>query len=314
MPFQFTCPYCFKKTLVSESLVGEQGPCVGCGKLIRIPESPKRQPEAAHPVDSKFVRQEEIKSKNSAVILTVRMVGLVVGIGLAGTFAIYGFWPSLKGLKARRDAVTCMGNLQSISDALNAYALTHGSYPPPIVTDAKGKPLYSWRVLILPQLNQESLYAQFRLNEPWDSPNNSTLIPQCPSVYVSPAATNRLNSADANYVLLTGRGTAFPPSGPLKPGEVTDGLNKTLLVVETDNGVFEWTRPFDIDVNKMTGPIGTVGTATIGGTHQGGATAVLADGTAVWLPADLPNAVLDAAISPQGDESIVISADDLQYR
>lgn len=314
MPFHFTCPYCYKKTLVSESLAGQQGPCVGCGKMIHIPDPPRKQPETVRPVDSTFVPPEMIRPKSNAMLLTIRGFGLLIAVGLAGLFAVYGFWPSVKGLKARRDAITCMGNLQQLADALNEYARLHGSYPTPVVTDGKGKPLYSWRVLILPQLNEDSLYSQFHLDEPWDSTHNAQLIAQCPLQFISPASTSRINAAESSYVLLTGRGTIFPPSGPLQPNNLTDGAGKTLLIVETDNGVHEWSKPFDIDVTKFTGPIGTLGTGSIGGTHDGGATAVMADGTAVWLPADLPQAVLDAAITPKGGESIVIDPDELQYR
>ena len=52
------------------------------------------------------------------------------------------------------------------------YEREHGTLPPAWSVGADGKPLHSWRVLLLPYLGQEALYANIRLDEPWDSPHN----------------------------------------------------------------------------------------------------------------------------------------------
>jgi Protein of unknown function (DUF1559) len=302
MPFQFTCPYCFKKTLVLESLAGQKGPCVGCGKLVTVPEPPSKLPEAAAPIGSSFVPVNQLKSRSESRMLALRIVGLTLGIVVFSVIMLYGFWPTFKGLKARRDAIACMNNLQLIAKALNAYAADHGTYPTPVVTDATGKPLYSWRVLLLPYIGEANLYANFKLNEPWDSPANSLLIAQCPDVYISPGSTSK--GSFANYVLITGAGTIFPPTGPLKPAQINDGLDRTLLVVETDNPTNDWAMPFDIDITKSNSRVGTSGVSTIGGTHSEGAAAVFANEEPAWLSIDLPAAIVDASISPNGNESI----------
>jgi hypothetical protein len=302
MPFQFTCPYCFKKTLVLESLAGQKGPCVGCGKMITVPEPPSMQPEAAMPKGSSFVPTSQLKRRSDLKMFALRAIGLVMVVVIFSAVMVYGLWPTFKGLKARRDAIACMSNLQRIARALNAYAADFGTYPTPTVTDAAGKPLYSWRVLILPYLDEAGLYANFQLDEAWDSAANSLLIAQCPDVYLSPGSG--INASLANYVFITGSGTVFPPSGPLKPAQISDGVDRTLLVVETDNLIHDWSKPFDIDIAKLNSRIGASGPDTIGGTHAEGATAVFADGQAAWLSVDLPAAIVDASISPNGNESI----------
>ncbi len=302
MPFQFTCPYCFKKTLVIESLAGQKGPCVGCGKLVTVPEPPSKLPEAAAPIGSSFVPASQLRARSESRMLALRIGGLTLGIVVFSTVMLFGFWPTFKGLKARRDAIACMTNLQRIAKALNAYAADHGTYPTPVVTDAKGTPLYSWRVLLLPYLGENSLHANFKLNEPWNSPANSMLIAQCPDVYTSPASSAK--GSFSNYVLITGAGTIFPPTGPLKPAQINDGLDRTLLVVETNNSTNDWSTPFDIDISKMNSRIGATGPNSIGGTHAEGAAAVFADGEPAWLSIDLPAAIVDSSITPNGNESI----------
>lgn len=302
MPFQFTCPYCFKKTLVLESLAGQKGPCVGCGKLVTVPEPPSKLPEAAAPIGSSYVPATQLKSRSEFWMLALRIFGLAVGIVIFSSVVLLILWPTLRGLKSRRDAIACMSNLQRIAMALNAYAAEHGTYPTPVVTDAAGKPLYSWRVLLLPYIGESSLHANFKLNEPWNSTANSMLIAQCPDVYISPGSTAK--GSFANYVLITGTGTIFPPTGPLKPGQINDGLDRTLLVVETDNTTNDWSMPFDIDITKSSSRIGASGTSTIGGTHSEGAAAVFANGDPAWLSIDLPAAIVDASVTPNGKESI----------
>ena len=198
-----------------------------------------------------------------------------------------------------------MNNLSQIENALNAYAAQHGTYQPPIVYDAKGKPMHSWRVLILEQLGEHDLQARYNFDEPWDSTNNVALLGgRCPRVYISPAISNSRSNAETNYFLVTGSGTIFPPSGPLGPQDLSDGAGNTLLVFEAENTIIEWTKPVDIDFRKMNPRIGNSGPNSIGGNHDGGATAVFADGTPAWLPDEIPPATLDTLISPAGGEPV----------
>src|SRR5262245_60656054 len=70
---------------------------------------------------------------------------------------------------------TCANNLRNISLALCQYHDIHGTFPPAYITDEDGRPMHSWRVLLLPYLDQHSVYRQYRFDEPWDGPNNSAL-------------------------------------------------------------------------------------------------------------------------------------------
>ena len=315
MPFYFTCPYCFKKTLVDESLAGQAGPCVSCGKSVVIPAPPASHPAAARPVDSPTVRlaSPSTLTRRTALAWTLKGAGLVLGVLFFSGITIYLLWPTLEGLKTRRDKVACMNNLNQIARALNAYAAKYGTYPPPIVYDATGKPMHSWRVLILEQLGEAALHAQYNFDQPWDSQDNINLLGQrCPRVYISPAISGSRSLAEANYFLVTGPGTLFPASGPLGPQDIRDVPANTLLVVESDNTMIEWTKPVDIDFAKLNSRIGATGANTIGGTHPGGATVVFADGQPAWLPSDLAPVLLDALISPNGGEPVDPSRFELQ--
>ena len=93
----------------------------------------------------------------------------------------------LPAVQAAREAARraqCTNNLKQIGLAMHNYASANGAFPPAAIYDANGKPLLSWRVLILPYLEQDSLYKQFHLAEPWDSPHNKrTLLAQVPPLF-----------------------------------------------------------------------------------------------------------------------------------
>ena len=80
----------------------------------------------------------------------------------------------------------CTNNLKHIGLALLNYNDIFGCFPPAYTTDANGKPMHSWRVLILPFIEQQTLYKRYRFDEPWDGPNNSLLAKEMPSVFPLP--------------------------------------------------------------------------------------------------------------------------------
>lgn len=313
MPFNFTCPYCFKKTLVADELAGQSGPCASCGKEVTIPKSPHKPiTENVHPVNAPYVAKVDAlaQRRRRQIAKVLKVLGLLAISAVLFGIGFLLLWPSIVSLKVRRDKIACMNNLQTIARALNEYAAQHGTYPPPIVYDKAGKAMHSWRVLILPQLGELDLYTSYDFEQSWDSTQNANLLARCPSVYMSPGTTGI--GSEGNYFLVTGPGTLFPTSGPLSPADIGDGPSNTLLVVESDNAIWEWTRPLDIDVQNLNPAIGSSGQDTIGGTHKDGATMAFADGASGWLEDDLDPVLLKAIISPNGGEPV--SPDDYQLR
>jgi hypothetical protein len=115
---------------------------------------------------------------------------------------------------------------------------------------ADGTPLLSWRVLMLPYLGLQSLYSQFHLNEPWDSPHNLTLLPYMPAVLRS--ADDPLDTALTRVMTFVGPGAPFPASGTTSTrgptfNEITDGTSATYMFVEAGRDVSApWTKPADL--------------------------------------------------------------------
>ncbi|PQO31750.1 DUF1559 domain-containing protein [Blastopirellula marina] len=147
-------------------------------------------------------------------------------------------------------AMISSNKLKQIGLALHNYHDLYGVFPPAYVADEAGKPLYSWRVLILPFLEQEALYEQFDLAQTWDSDANVALVGEMPDVFASPYAYQRAFLGETSYlalvdlpkgrtVLRAGESRTFP--------EIPDGLSGTAMVVSRPDCFVIWTEPVDVD-------------------------------------------------------------------
>lgn len=144
-----------------------------------------------------------------------------------------------------------MSNLKQISLTLQIEqnANPSGELTSSIITDAHGQPLYSWRVLILPELGYQELYEQFDLSKPWDSPENRPLIAKMPEVYLSPRQSTETTDGLTAYQTLVEDGphqTVMLPTKKRRPRDITDGHSNTALLVEELDKPVIWTQPDDV--------------------------------------------------------------------
>ena len=137
-----------------------------------------------------------------------------------------------------------MNDLKQIGFALHNYHDTYHRFPPAAIYSKDGQPLLSWRVIILPFIEQDRLYDQFHLDEPWDSDHNRKLLAQMPKTYESwgDAETEPYTTFFQAFV---GQGTVFEGRKGIKLDEIIDGTSHTLLVIEAGKAV-PWTKPADI--------------------------------------------------------------------
>jgi hypothetical protein len=151
-------------------------------------------------------------------------------------------------------------NLKQIGIACHNYADTFGGRLPANIRDKNGKALLSWRVAILPYIEQNQLYQQFKLDEPWDSENNKKLIPLMPKIYLSPLQDSKLNDR-TTYLAPLGKGLAWDdPKGAQLPMAFPDGTSNTILLVESDDDhAVVWTKPDDIVIDPKNPTKGLIG-------------------------------------------------------
>jgi hypothetical protein len=189
-----------------------------------------------------------------------------------------------------------MNNLKMIGLAMHNYAGANENRFPPAAIRKNGKALLSWRVAILPYLDQNALYERFHLDEPWDSPHNKTLLKEMPPVFAGSALEKTL------YQVFVGPGALFEGDEGTKLSAVTDGIAFTVLVAEGAKAV-PWTKPEDLTYDPEK-PL-----PELGGMLPDGIAVCFADGSARILRKTIPASTLRALITRNGGE--VVSADDL---
>lgn len=148
---------------------------------------------------------------------------------------------------ARRAAIKAQScnNLKQIVLGMLNYESAHATYPPQASVGPDGKPLLSWRVHILPFMEQNELYKQFHLDEAWDSPHNRTLIDKMPAVYRLPLSKIQ-EKGKTNYLAAVGNGAAFNVGKATPVKDIKDGTSDTMLVLEVDDDhAVTWTKPDD---------------------------------------------------------------------
>jgi prepilin-type N-terminal cleavage/methylation domain-containing protein/prepilin-type processing-associated H-X9-DG protein len=211
----------------------------------------------------------------------------------------------LPAVQAAREAARraqCVNNMKQIGLAMHNYVSANNAFPAPVIADKDGKPLLSWRVAILPYLEQQELYNKFHLDEPWDSPHNKALIDEMPNVYVCPSR-GQVQPGTTTYRMFVGQGAFSEKDQGTPLAGITDGTSNTIMVVEAAEAV-PWTRP---DSDLEFDPDAKASLQGAGSPHPGGFNALFADGSVRFIKDSVAAQVFRALITRAGGE--VINAD-----
>lgn len=310
MPYLFTCSHCQTKTLVEDRYSGLSGKCVTCGQPITVPRFAARDRGKEVAADSGTAKGFLSGMFAGRIATAVVAVAIVAGLAVVAIRLGEGAVSRVQEARIRSGSLK---NLERIADALRAYAADRGSFPPPMSRDNSGKPLLSWRVLILPYLGEEDLFRQFDLSRPWDSMENQQASLEMPKVYRHPGVRGNQGSfgfggsAVAAYYLITGDQTLFPVSGPLREEDATDGAERTILVVEaTPLGVTSWAEPADLEFGSLWGAINAGGDTAAGGLTDGGVAVATADGRGRFVREGYSPRDFRAFVTPAGSEPLAI--------
>ena len=226
-----------------------------------------------------------IESKGSVVHLEAKAK---VDLGMFGAALVSGL-PRVRAVAA---GGVRENNLKQLALAMHNYSENNGTFPPAFHTDKDGKPLLSWRVMILPYIEGAELYNEFKLNEPWDGPNNKKLLERMPKVF----AVGDKTGSNTYYRVFHGKGAAFEGAKGMKIADFTDGTSNTFLIVEADTPV-PWTKPeeLEFDAKKELPKLGI---------DKDNFYAVFADGLVKSFPKTLDKDKLKAYITRNGGEVI----------
>ncbi|HUG19619.1 MAG TPA: DUF1559 domain-containing protein [Planctomycetaceae bacterium] len=174
------------------------------------------------------------------------VVSVSANVGAEAEDLIAWLLPAVSEARVAAKRTQSKNNLKQIGLAMHNYHDAYQHLPPAVVIGPDGKTPHSWRVAILPYLDQQKLYEAYRMDEPWDSEHNKKLLEQIPDQYRCPMDDDF--TTNTSYFALVGKGTSFEGREGLKFSSFTDGLSNTLMVVESKRAV-PWTKPEDIPID-----------------------------------------------------------------
>jgi len=241
----------------------------------------------------------------------IRLIFLTCLITLSSVYP-GAFSPAVQAAREAARRMQCSSHLKGLTLAFHTYHDVYKSFPPAYTVDENGKPLHSWRVLILPFMEGQALYEKIRLDEPWDSEYNrqfhdmqevyKTIRPmvpmtneqigastvryfRCPSSFkniLAPLGRGTFQAGNCNYSVVIGEETIFPGSKATSLSDITDGTPNTILLVERIIPIC-WMDPnneisFDIACEGVNRHL-----LGIGSEHTGGANVGYADGSIRFL-------------------------------
>lgn len=209
-------------------------------------------------------------------------------LGTTAPIAVALLLPAVKAAQEAAKRAQSTNNLRQLGLAMHIYHDAHRAMPPAYNADKQGKPLLSWRVHLLPYLEQQALYDQFHLDEPWDSEHNRKLIAKIPQTLQAPGS--QAGPGKTNYLGIRGKGAVLSP--PRKDqwanppdqqrgarfADIVDGTSNTLMFVEvSDAKAVIWTKPDDFEYDPKQPQNGLIQL------RNGGFLAAAADGSVSFI-------------------------------
>jgi type II secretory pathway pseudopilin PulG len=238
-------------------------------ELPTLPDLETIEPHILPRIDTTRRTSTGLESESHS---TVPLASVSVGSPAAAGVLVALLLPAVQQAREAARRNQAMNQLKQIALAMQNYHDVSRKFPPAATCDADGKPLLSWRVKILPYLDEAALYNEFHLDEPWDSEHNKPLIALMPSIFESPNG-KPLAKGETRYVVPVGKDTVFDGDKGITLGKITDGLSNTILILEVgEDKAVTWTKPDDMDFDPQK-PLAGLGTIV-----DGGILAAFADG------------------------------------
>ena len=154
--------------------------------------------------------------------------------------------PALGSARQAAQRAQQMNNIKQIMLAMHNYESSYGHFPAAVVIDSESGAKRSWRVELLPYVDNVELYQQYRKDQPWDSEANKAVLARMPDVFRHPTIPE--GTTNASIFFAVGKGLVFEKDDKdgTKFSEITDGTSNTVAVVEAKRDI-PWTKPDDIE-------------------------------------------------------------------
>lgn len=175
------------------------------------------------------------------------VAAVLIAIFAAPLFlSVFSRGPSRRAIRES----SCQRSCIQIALAMQSYHDQYQAFPPAYTVDTEGKPLHSWRTLILPYLNEQALYDSIDLTKPWDDEDNLHAWKSIPQVYR--CSVHRDKGNRTTYLAVVAPGSCLQPRESAALSDITDGASKTVLMIDVseEQGVI-WMSPQDANLDQF---------------------------------------------------------------
>jgi hypothetical protein len=282
MAIRIRCPHCSESTVVADELNGAQGACAVCGKPLVVPAAKKGR-----------------SLVTCLAIVIAAPILIEFGAVLVGLLL-----PSVNAAREAARRAMCGNNLKQISMALLMHESTYKQFPLAAAAKKPGGPPHSWRVEILPFLDERALYSRYKFDEAWDSPNNRQLARQMPHVFRCPSSSSQPRDTETNYMMLIGPDTVggLPGTAGVSARNLGSRASQTLLVVEVPGPAVNWMEPKDITVEELLQRMDAGGRGRL--PHVRGFNVALCDGSVHFLSITIDREILRRLAKINSDKPV----------
>lgn len=246
------------------------------------------------------------KNARRATLIAVVIVGLLVGMLL---FLV-------RHGKRQREDIDCKNKLRQLAVGALLYEAKHGTLPMGIETGPNGQRLHSWRIQVRSFF--DAGHYDYHFDQAWDCESESGDFSVFPEsnlakgsnfVWANPYVCvldeeDCIKHSQVSYLAVFGEQTAFPINRAVELDEITDGMENTILFVETLNSRTKWTEPMDLDFNTMSMKINDPLKPSVSSRHPGGANVVFVDGATYFVTEKITPAELRALLTIAGGENV----------
>ena len=293
---------CFRCGIINEAPDNQAGQtlrCSGCGVELALPGSGE---VAAARIADRPHRGGAGRWWPWLLVIVVLLV-----CGAIATPIVSLILMTLNMSREHQRQYTCRSHIRNIASAMLAYEREHGALPPQSVPGPNGKPWHSWRVLLLPYLDEKPLYERYRFDEPWDGPHNRLLHDHAFSVYHCPTDDSDLSRT--SYFVVSGPGMMFEPGKRLKSADAADGAGNTVLVIEAAGQNIHWLEPRDLESAQLANQVNASGQPSISSAHPKVAHVALVDESERAIADDADPAAVRAMLTRNGGETAPLPGD-----
>jgi prepilin-type processing-associated H-X9-DG protein len=248
---------------------------------------------------------EIARSRGARTGKKMAIAGLALGALGSLLIPVALLLPAVQAAREAARRAQCVNNLKQIGLALHNYADANGCVPMAFMPDLDGRPMHSWRVAILPFMEQTRVYDAYNFSVPWNDAANTTVANTRIDAYSCPSDAGN-NPLAPRYVMVTGTDMLFDPVKQYTRGftDILDGTSNTIAVVETTSADYSWIEPRDLSAETMSFAINGASQPSISSPHPGGANILFWDGSVRFLKNDMNSATLRALLTPSGGEVI----------